>query len=121
MLRGGGFLRGGKVHWVLGYKDAKNYLLYELDEENLWAKVVENGKTLERKKIAHKQDKSMRVWNIQIDVNAQRLIHKIQGDGGWTELDNWSEPGRDFTQGKFGILVTGNDEVGLSNFLFTGR
>jgi hypothetical protein len=63
----------------------------------------------------------MRVWNIQIDSSADRLIHKIQGDDAWITLDTWSEPGRDFTQGKFGIQVTGNDEVGLSNFQFTGR
>lgn len=121
MLKGGSLLRGGRVRWVLNYLDPKNYALFELDEENFWAKVVENGKTLERKKVAHKQDKSMRVWNIQIDAGAQRLVQKIQGDAGWVDLDTWSEPGRDFTKGKFGILVTGTDEVGLSNFAFTGR
>lgn len=121
MLKGGSLLRGGRVRWVLNYLDPKNYALFELDEENFWAKVVENGKTLERKRLAHKQDKSMRVWNIQIDAGAQRLTHKIQGDTGWVDLDTWSEPGRDFTKGKFGILVNGTDEVGLSNFAFTGR
>lgn len=121
MLKGGSLLRGGRVRWFLNYTDAKNYALFELDEENFWAKVVENGKTLERKKVTHKLDKSMRVWNIQIDSNTQRLVHKIQGDTGWMDLDTWSEPGRDFTKGKFGILVNGTDEVGLSNFAFTGR
>lgn len=121
MLKGGGILRGGRVRWVFNYVDAKNYALFELDEENFWAKVVQNGKTLERKKVAHRQDKTMRVWNIQIDASNQRLVHKIQGDTGWVDLDSWSEPSRDFTTGKFGILVTGTDEVGLSNFTFTGR
>jgi hypothetical protein len=93
-----------------------------LDQESLWSKVVVNGKTMDRKRVAHKQDKSMRVWNIQLDVSAARLITKIQGDDDkWVELDNWTEPGRDFTKGKFGILVNGSDEVGLSNFAFTGR
>jgi hypothetical protein len=54
-------------------------------------------------------------------VNASRAIHKIQSNEGWVDLDTWSEPGRDFTRGKFGIQVNGNDEVGLSNFQFTGR
>jgi hypothetical protein len=121
MLRGGGFLRSGRVRWFLNYIDDKNYALFELDEENFWSKVVVDGKDLERKKVEHKRDKSLRVWNIQIDVSPTRLIHKIQGDGGWVDLDTWSESGRDFTRGKFGILVTGNDEVGLSNFTFTGR
>jgi hypothetical protein len=119
MLKAGLFR--GRVRWFLNYTDAKNYSLFELDEENFWSKVVQNGKTLERKKVAHKQDKDMRVWNIQIDVNASRAIHKIQSNEGWVDLDTWSEPGRDFTRGKFGIQVNGNDEVGLSNFQFTGR
>jgi hypothetical protein len=121
LMRGGNLFRGGRVRWFLNYTDAKNYILFELDEENLTSKVVQNGKTLERKKAPHKQPKDMRVWNIQIDSSADRLIHKIQGDDAWITLDTWSEPGRDFTQGKFGIQVTGNDEVGLSNFQFTGR
>ncbi|MEI9811976.1 MAG: hypothetical protein WDO18_04580 [Acidobacteriota bacterium] len=114
-------LKGGKVSWFLDYTDDKNYLLFELDEKNFWAKVVQNGKVTERKKVAHKLDKSMRVWNIQIDANAQRVVHKIQDDNGWMELDTWSESGRDFSAGKFGILVRGSDEVGLSSFQFTGR
>lgn len=121
MLKGGGLLRGGRVRWFLNYTDAKNYSLFELDEETFWAKVVADGKTVERKKVAHKQDKRMRVWNIQIDVSAGKLMHKIQGDNGWVDLDSWTEPGRDFTKGKFGILVSGTDEVGLSSFTFTGR
>ncbi len=121
MLKGGGVFGGGKVRWVMNYVDSKNYSQFELDQENFWAKVIRNGKESQRKKLAHKQDKSMRVWNIQIDVSPTRIIHKIQGDNGWEDLDNWSEPGRDFTQGKFGILVQGSDEVGLSNFSFTGR
>jgi len=121
MLKGGGLFGGGKVRWVLNYVDAKNYSLFELDEENFWSKVVVNGKTMERKKVAHKQDKSMRVWNIQIDATAAKLTTKIQGDANWVDLDSWAEPGRDFTKGKFGILVNGTDEVGLSNFAFTGR
>ncbi|MEO5925801.1 MAG: PEGA domain-containing protein [Bryobacteraceae bacterium] len=122
MLKGGSVLRGGRVRWFLNYTDAKNYILFEMDEENLWSKVIVNGKSADRKRVAHKQDKSMRVWNIQLDVSAAKLTTKIQGDDDkWVELDSWTEPGRDFTKGKFGIQVTGGDEVGLSNFTFTGR
>ncbi len=122
MLKGGSVLRGGRVRWFLNYTDEKNYILFEMDEENLWSKVVANGKSSDRKRVAHKQDKSMRVWNIQVDVTAAKLSTKIQGDDDkWVELDSWTEPGRDFTKGKFGIQVNGSDEVGLSNFSFTSR
>jgi hypothetical protein len=121
MFRGGNIFRGGRVRWVLNYTGPNNYALFELDEDTFWAKTVTNGKTVERKKVAHKEDKDKRVWNIQIDISPSHMIHKIQGDSGWVEIDNWSDPSRDFTQGKFGFLVNGNDEIGVSNFHFAGR
>jgi len=33
-------------------------------------------------------------------------------------LDTFVEQGRDFTQGKFGFLIQGNDEIAISNFKF---
>ena len=122
MLKSGSIIRGGKVRWVLNYVDSRNYSLFELDEENFWAKVVVNGKDSERKKVLHKLAKDMRVWNIQIDASPAGIVHKIQGDDDkWVALDSWTESGRDFTKGQFGIQVNGNDEEGLSNFDFTGR
>lgn len=121
LFRGGNFLRGGRVRWFVNYTDARNHGLFELDEENFWAKTVVNGKTTERKKVAHKQDKNSRVWNIQIDVSPTRVVHRIQGEKAWIDLDTWTDASRDFTQGKFGFLVSGNDEIGLSNFRFVGR
>lgn len=121
MFRAGGFLRGGRVRWFVNYTNAQNYGLFELDEENFWAKTVVNGKTSDRKKVAHKQDKNLRVWNIQIDVSPTRVVHRIQGDKDWIDLDTWTDASRDFTQGKFGFLVSGNDEIGLSNFRLMGR
>jgi hypothetical protein len=36
----------------------------------------------------------------------------------WKVLDTFAEPGRDFTQGKFGFLIQGNDEIAISDFKF---
>src|SRR5262249_25731739 len=55
LLKGGNLFRGGRVRWVVNMTDAKNYALYEMDNNNFWGKVVENGKTLERSKAQHKQ------------------------------------------------------------------
>lgn len=122
LFRGGNLFRGGRVRWFLNYIDAANYSLFELDEDNFWAKTVTKGKTVDRKKVAHKQNKNNRVWNIQVNVSPARMIHKIQGDNDWIDLDNWSDPSRDFTTGKFGFLINGkDDEIGLSNFHFTGH
>jgi len=121
MVKAGGLFRGGRVRWVVQYLNARDYLLYELDNEILWCKVVENGKTYERKKIAHGLNKDLRNWTIQVDLSAKEAVQKIERGGQWVTLDTFNEPGRDFTKGKFGILVNGDDEVGLSGFQFMGR
>jgi len=36
----------------------------------------------------------------------------------WKVLDTFVEQGRDFTQGKFGFLIQGNDEIAISDFKF---
>ena len=39
----------------------------------------------------------------------------------WKALDTFAEPGRDYTQGKFGFLIQGNDEIAISDFKFQPR
>lgn len=123
LVRGGNRLlfRGGRVRWFLDYQDARNYALFELDQENFWAKDVVNGRTTERVRVPHPLDRSLRSWIIQIDVSPTRAIHRIQRGNDWVTLDTWTDADRNFSDGKFGILVNGDDEVGLSDFLFTGR
>ncbi|MEO8096585.1 MAG: PEGA domain-containing protein [Acidobacteriota bacterium] len=122
MLKAGSLLGGGRVRWFVNYLDERNYGLFELDAESFYGRTVVNGKTTNRVQIKHKQNKDMRVWNIQLDVDSKRAIHRIQDETDqWMYLDTWSDPARDLTQGKFGILVTGNDEVGVSNFTYTSR
>jgi hypothetical protein len=121
LLKGGNMFRGGRVRWVVQYRNARNYLLYELDTENLWAKVVENGTTYERRKIPHGVKKDLKNWTVQVDVSPTAAVQRIERNGQWVTLDSFSEPGRNFTQGKFGILVNGDDEVGLADFQFVGR
>ncbi len=123
LLRGGNRLlfRGGRVRWFLDYQDDRNYALFEMDDETFWAKDVVDGKETERAKVKHNVDSDVKAWAIQIDVNPTRVIHRIMRDGQWVALDTWTDAARNFTDGKFGILVNGNDEVGLSDFRFTAR
>lgn len=121
LLKGGNIFRSGRVRWVAQYLNARNYLLYELDSENLWAKVVENGTTYERKKIPHGVNKNVKNWRLQVDLSPAAAVQRIERSGQWVTLDSFSEPGRNFTQGKFGILINGDDEVGLADFEFVGR
>jgi hypothetical protein len=89
LVKGGNFLHGGKVSWCLQYMDAKNYSLFEMDNKNFWAKVT-----------------------------PERVVHKLLMAGEGMNLDVWAETGHNFSEGKFGFLIQGNDEIGLTDFKF---
>jgi hypothetical protein len=117
LLKGGGVFRAGQIRWCLQYLDSKNYLLYELDRKNFWAGVIEKGKRLERVKAPHNLG-NQKAFTIQIEVTPDRLVQKVRVGDEWKVLDTFVEPGRDFTQGKFGFLIQGNDEIAISDFKF---
>jgi hypothetical protein len=115
LVKGGG--RSGQVRWCVQYLDAKNYLLYELDRKTFWAGVVEKGKRLERVKAPDNLG-NQKTATIQIEVTPDHLVQKLRVGDDWKVLDSFVEPGRDFTQGKFGFLIQGTDEIAISGFQF---
>ena len=117
LLRGGSIFRAGQIRWCLQYLDAKNYLLYEMDPKTFWAGVIEKGKRLERVKAPHNLG-NQKIFTIRIEVTPDRLVQTVRMGGEWKVLDTFAEPGRDFTQGKFGFLIQGNDEIAISDFEF---
>jgi hypothetical protein len=117
LRKGGGAFRAGQIRWCLQYLDPKDYLLYEMDRKNFWAGVVEKGKRLERVKAPHNLG-SQKAFTIQIEVTSDRVVQKVRVGNDWKVLDTFVEPGRDFTQGKFGFLIQGNDEIAVSDFKF---
>jgi hypothetical protein len=117
LLKGGGVFRAGQIRWCLQYLDSKNYLLYEMDRKNFWAGVIRKGQRLERVKAPHNLG-NQKAFTIQIEVTPDRLVQKVRVGDEWKVLDTFAEQGRDFTQGKFGFLIQGNDEIAISDFTF---
>jgi hypothetical protein len=121
LLRGGNLFRGGKIRWVFQYLDAKNYDLFELDRKSLSSKVIINGKTFDRGKFDHNLSERDMIYTIQIDSQREHLVTKFRIGTDWKTIDSWDEQDRDFTVGKFGFLIQGADEIGLTNFTFVPR
>ena len=119
LVKGGNLFRGGKVRWVTDYVDSKNYVLSELDDNNLTVKDYVNGKPSDHGKFKHNVESKDKAWAIQIEISPERLIQKIQKDQQWVTLDTWTSAEHKFTDGKFGFNVQGNDEIGVSDFKFT--
>jgi hypothetical protein len=114
-------LKGGRLRWVVNYADTRNHVLMEMDSDDYWRKIVSNGRTRELFKAKHGVDKKQGYWTISIDLIANTLTHKVFRGGSWTTLDTWTVNDQDFTSGKFGFYIPGNDRVGVSNFSFTPR
>ena len=118
LLKGGSLFRGGRIRWAAQYNDAKNYALFEMDRKSLSSKVIEDGKPYDRGKYDHGLSDKEMSYTIQVDIAPGQMIHRIMNNGQWQVLDTWKEPGRNFSQGKFGFIVQGNDEIGLTDFKF---
>jgi hypothetical protein len=121
LLKGGSLFKGGKVRWRLMYTDNRNYAEFEIDNNNFVSRVIQNGKTFERTKTRIRETERPKQFTILIDVSDEHIVHKLRQAGGWAPLDAWSEPGKRFSEGKFGFQVQGNDEIGLSDFKFQPR
>jgi len=121
LLRGGSLFRGGRIRWAVQYMDSKNYDLFELDRKTLSSKVIIAGKVYERGKYEHGLSDKEMSYTVQVDVSPEKLQHRLQDGANWLILDTWSEPGRNFTEGKFAFLIQGSDEIGLADFKFVPR
>ena len=117
LLKGGGLFRAGQIRWCFQYLDSRNYLLYEMDRKTFWAGVIAKGQRLERVKAPHNLG-NQNAYTVRIEVTPGRLVQEVRVGDEWKVLDTFAEPGRDFTQGKFGFLIQGNDEIAISDFKF---
>jgi hypothetical protein len=107
--------KGRLLQWVLNYTDAKNYVLFQMDDDNFYRIVIRNGEKADEIKVPDKGDrKSFRVLHIR--VSPTELVHQIRHGDAWTVLDRWTEPGANLSLGKFGFYVPGDDQVALSSF-----
>ena len=107
--------KGHLLQWVLNYTDPKNYVLFQMDDNNFYRTVIRNGEKTDEIKVTEKGDKkSFRTF--QIRVTPTELVHQIRHGDSWTVLDRWTRPGTNLSLGKFGFYIPGNDQVALASF-----
>ena len=107
--------KGHLLQWVLNYTDPKNYVLFQMDDNNFYRTVIRNGEKTDEIKVSDKGDKkSFRTLHVR--VSSTELVHQIRHGDSWTVLDRWAQPGANLSRGKFGFYIPGNDQVTLSSF-----
>ena len=107
-----------KVHllqWVLNYTDPKNYVLFQMDDNNFYRTVIRNGEKTDELKVPDKGDKKS-FRTLQIRAGPTEFVHQIKHGDSWTVLDRWTQPGANVSLSKFGFYIPGNDQVALSSF-----
>lgn len=122
LASGGSLLHGKNLEWFVHYTDEKNYVLFRLDHDNYRRIQCVNGKRSELAKKPHGLDlREYLMVSLQIEVAPGSLVQKIRQHDQWVVLDTWTEPGLNFAAGRFGLLISGKDEVRLSDFAFYPR
>ena len=111
--------KGHLLQWVLNYSDPKNYVLFQMDENNFYRTVIRNGEKTDEIKVPDKGDKKG-FRTILIRVGPTELVHQVKQGDNWTVLDRWTKPGANLSLGKFGFYIPGNDQVALSSFSHYG-
>jgi len=107
--------KGHLLQWVFNYTDSKNYVLFQIDDNNFYRSVIHNGNKTDEIIVPHKgKKKSFRMLHIR--VTPAEIAHQIKQGNSWTDVDRWTQPGVNLSLGKFGFYIPGNDQVALSSF-----
>jgi tetratricopeptide (TPR) repeat protein len=107
--------KGRLLQWVLNYSDPKNYVLFQMDDNNFYRTVIRNGEKTDEIIVPDRGDKKT-FRTIQIRVSPTELVHQSKHGDHWIVLDRWTQPGTNLSLGKFGFYIPGNDQVALSSF-----
>jgi tRNA U34 2-thiouridine synthase MnmA/TrmU len=114
LRRGGGFMKSKRLQWFVGFKDTKNYINFQLDGKRLTVKRIVNGKSEELQKAPFEADLDNYV-QIDLGVKPDSVSTRLRtADGAWQNMGTATVQGEDLTKGSFGVLISGNDEVGVS-------
>jgi hypothetical protein len=112
LRKGGRLFRGGKVRWFV--EDGDGYSQFEVDKKKFLARGPDGSRAKD-----HLRDDDDRTYTIQIDITPDRIVHKMKVGDEWFTLD--SQPAKGASDGKFGFVIPGNEEIGISDLHFTPR
>ncbi len=109
------------MQWYAGYVDPQNYVLFTVDGKHATTREVRDGKSTDIGKVPFDIDNND--W-VQVDLsvkpNSITASAKTPSTS-WTELAAVPGAGHDYTQGKVGFYIPGNDEIAVSNFRFSSH
>ncbi|MBV8832670.1 MAG: hypothetical protein JO108_26005 [Acidobacteriaceae bacterium] len=119
--RKSGLFKHPKVQWFAAYEDPDNYVLFTADGKHASVREVRDGKSTDLSRVPFNFDNNE--W-VQVDLTVRQNVINARvktQNSAWADLGPISSEGRDFTKGKVGFYIPGNDEVAVANFRFAGH
>jgi hypothetical protein len=110
-------IEGKRLQWAVDIQDARNYVQFQLEKKNFIRREIINGKDRNEFKVEHKLPDTKN-YSIQVEITPTTVKTFILDGAEWRTIDAWSTNSRTLTQGKFGLVIPGNDVFGLTNFRF---
>lgn len=107
--------KGKRLQWFLNYTSPRDYVLFQMDENNFYRSVFRNDQESEQAKIPHKIQKKA-FQTMRIRVTPSEIVHEIKDGDTWFTLDRFASPGPDLSVGRFGFNLPGKDQVAIMNF-----
>lgn len=115
LRKAGGLFRGGKVRWFV--EDAGGVSQFEVDRKKFQARGPEGSRSRDHSRDTGEADD--RTYTIQVEVTPDRIVHRMKIGESWITMD--SQPAKGAADGRFGFVIPGSDEIGISDLRFTPK
>jgi hypothetical protein len=110
-------VKGKRTEWVLGFRDPKNYWLFQMDNKNFLRTIVANGSHSEQVKMPHGLDRKDYI-GVNIEITPSQIVHSVLRGREWVVIDKWDFP-EGTVRGHFGFNIPSRDEISLKSFTLT--
>jgi hypothetical protein len=117
----GGVFRHDKLQWYAGYQDSSNYVMFSVDGKHASVRKVTDGHSEEISRIPFTANSDGWV-QVEMTVTPDHISARVRRPGeAWSSIGSVAGSGSDFTQGRVGFYLPGNDEVAVANFRFSAK
>ena len=112
-------IHGKRIEWVAGFRDIKNYYLFQVEDTSFNRIEIVEGKRSKTVKIPQ-EFKRDQYNTFAIEISPTGISHAVLRGTQWHTIDNWQSVGG-LVPGKFGFHIPGRDQIALSDFRLTPK
>ncbi len=115
LRKAGGVFRGGKLRWFI--EDSAGSTQFEADKKRFQAKGPAGSRSEEHARERAGEDE--RTYTFEIDILPDRIVHRMKAGNAWVTVDDFTAKWG--ATGKFGLVIPGSDEIGISGLRLTPK